>query len=75
MKKKVASLVEAELKRAVKSEAQETNEEQYIMSMVEAAVTKALNQQNEPKSQAKPKVTLKCILKMIRIMEEADYTQ
>ena len=63
MKKQVASLVEAELKRAAKSEAQESNEEQYIMSMVEAAVTKTLNQQSEPKSQAKPKVTLKPILK------------
>ena len=47
MKKQVASLVEAELKRAAKSEAQESNEEQYFMSMVEAAVTKTLNQQNE----------------------------
>ena len=33
MKKPVASLVEAELKRAAKSEAQESNEEQHIMSM------------------------------------------
>ena len=63
MKIQVASLVEAELKRAEKSEAQENNEEQYIMSMVEAAVTKTLNQQNEQKSQAKPKVSLKSILK------------
>ena len=38
MEKQVASLVEAELKRAAESEAQESNEEQYIMSMVEAAV-------------------------------------
>ena len=58
MKKQVASLVEAEFKRAAKSEAQESNEEQYIMSMVEPAVTKTLNQQNVPKSQAKPKVSL-----------------
>ena len=49
MKKQVASLVEAELKRAANSEAQENNEEQYIMSMVEAAVTKTLDQQNEQK--------------------------
>ena len=38
IKKKDASLVEAELKRAANSEAHESNEEQYIMSMVEAAV-------------------------------------
>ena len=63
MKKQVASLVEAELKRAAKSEAQESNEEQYIMSMVEAAVTKTLNQQSDPKPQAKPKVTLQAIIK------------
>ena len=65
MKKQVVSLVEAELKRAAKSEAQESDEEQYkyIMSMVEAAVTKTLNQQSDPKSQVKPKVTLKSILK------------
>ena len=61
MKKQVASLVEAELKRAAKSEAQESNEEQYLMSMVEAAVT--LNQKSDPKPQAKPKVTLRSILK------------
>ena len=74
MKMQVASLVEAELKRAAKSEAQESNEEQYIMSMVEAAVTKTLNQQSDPKPQAKPKVTLKSI-KNSRTMEVADYTQ
>ena len=45
MKKQVESLVEAELKKAERSEAQENNEEQYIMSMVEAAVTKTLDQQ------------------------------
>ena len=33
------------------------------MSMVEAAATKTLHQQNEPKSQVKPKVTLNSILK------------
>ena len=49
MEKQVASLVEAELKRSAKSEAQESNEEQYIMFMVEAAVTKTLNQQNKQK--------------------------
>ena len=54
MKKQVAPLVEAELRRAAKSDAQESNEEQYIISMVEAAVTKTLNQKNELKSQAKP---------------------
>ena len=63
MKKQVPSHIEAELKRAGESEAQQSNEEQYIMSMVEAAVTKTLNQQSDPKPQAKPKVTLKSILK------------
>ena len=63
MKKRVASLVEAELKRAAKFKAQESTEEQYIMSMVEAAVTKTLNQQSDPKPQTKPNVTLKSILK------------
>ena len=63
MKKQVASLVEAELKRAAKSEAQENNEEQYTMSIVEAAVTKTLNQKSDQESQAKPKVSLKSILK------------
>ena len=33
------------------------------MSMVEAAVTKTLNQQSDQKSQAKPQITLKSILK------------
>ena len=32
------------------------------MSMAEAAVTKTLNQESDPKPQAKPKVTLKSIL-------------
>ena len=63
MKKQVASLVEAELKRAERSETQQNTEEQYIMSMVEAAVTKTLNQQNEKKSQVRPRVSLKSILK------------
>ena len=62
MKKQVASVVEAELRRAAKSDIIESNEEQYIMSMIEAADTKTLNQKNEPKSQAKTKVTLKSIL-------------
>ena len=62
MKKKIASLVEAESKRVAKSDAQENNEQQYIMSIVEASVTKTLNQENEQKSQAKPKVSLKSII-------------
>ena len=33
------------------------------MSMVEAAVTKTLNQQSDPKPQTKPNATLKSILK------------
>ena len=51
------------MKRAAKSGAQENNQEQYIMSIVEAAVTKTLNQQNEQKSQTKPKISLKALLK------------
>ena len=63
MKKQVASLVEDELKKAVRFEDQNNDEEEYMMSMVEAAVTKTLNQQSEQKSQAKPKVSLKSIFK------------
>ena len=46
MKKQVASLVEAALNKSVKFEDQ-VNEEKYIMSMVQAAVTKTLNQNND----------------------------
>ena len=44
MKKQVASLVEAELKKTVRLEDQDNDEEKYIMSMVQVAVTKTLNQ-------------------------------
>ena len=36
------------------------------MSMVQAAVTKTLNQRNDQKSKEKPQVTLKSILKQAK---------
>ena len=63
MKKQVASLVEAELKKTVRFEDQDNDEENYIMSMAQVAVTKTLNQKNDQQSQDKPKVSLKSILK------------
>ena len=62
MKKQVASLVEAALNKSVKFDDQ-VNEEKYIMSMGQAAVTKTLNQKNDQQSKEKPQVTLKSILK------------
>ena len=63
MKKQVASLVEAALNKSVKFDDQVNDEEKYIMSMVQAAVTKTLNQKNDQQSKEKPQVTLKSILK------------
>ena len=63
MKKQVASLVEAALNKSVKFEDQVDDEENYIMSMVQAAVTKTLNQKSDQQSQDKPKVSLKSIIK------------
>ena len=63
MKKQVASLVEAALNKSVKFDDQVNDEEKYIMSMVQAAVTKTLNQKNDQQSKENPKVTLKSILK------------
>ena len=63
MKKQVASLVEAELEKTVRFDDQDNDLEKYIMSMVQAAVTKTLNQKNDQQPQAKPKVSLKSILK------------
>ena len=63
MKKQVASLVEAALNKLVKFDDHVNDEEKYIMSMVQAAVTKTLNQKSDQHSQDKPKVSLKCILK------------
>ena len=63
MKKQVASLVEAALNKSVKFDDQVNDGEKYIMSMVQAAVTKTLNQKNDQQSQDKPKVSLKSILK------------
>ena len=58
MKKQVASLVEAALNKSVKFDDQVNNEEKYIMSMVQAPVTKTLNQKSDQQSQEKPKVSL-----------------
>ena len=66
MKKQVASLVEAALNKSVKFDDQVNDEEKYIMSMVQAAVTKTLNQRNDQQSQDKPKVSLKSILKQAK---------
>ena len=55
MKKQVASLVEAALNKSVKFDDQVNDEEKYIMSMVQAAVTKTLEQKNDQKSQENPK--------------------
>ena len=66
MKKQVASLVEAALNKSVKFDDQVNNEEKYIMSMVQAVVTKTLNQKNDQQSKEKPKVTLKSILKHVK---------
>ena len=63
MKKQVASLVEAALNKSVKFEDQVDDEGKYIMSMVQAAVTKTLNQKSDQQSQDKPKVSLKSIIK------------
>ena len=63
IKKQVASLVEAALNKSVKFDDQVNDEEKYIMSMVQAAVTKALNQKSDQQSQDRPKVSLKSILK------------
>ena len=63
MKKQVASLVEVALNKSVKFDDQVNDEENDIMSMVEAAVTKTLNQKSDQQSQDKPKVSLKSILK------------
>ena len=66
IKKQVASLVEAELNKTVRFEDQVSDEEKYIMSMVQAAVTKTLNQKSDQQSQDKPKVSLKSILKQAK---------
>ena len=47
MKMQVASLVEAELRKTVRFHDQDYDEEKYIMSKVQAAVTKTLNQKND----------------------------
>ena len=66
MKKQVASFVEAALNKSVKFDDQVNNEEKYIMSMVQAAVTKTLNQKNDQQSQDKPTVSLKSTLKQAK---------
>ena len=54
MKKQVVSLVEAALNKSVKFDDQVNDEEKYIMSMVQAAVTKTLNQKNDQQFKEKP---------------------
>ena len=66
MKKQVTSLVEAELNKTVRVEDQVNDEGKYIMSMVQAAVTKTLNQKSDQQSQDNPKVSLKSILKHVK---------
>ena len=66
MKKKVASLVEAALNKSVRFEDQVNDEGKCIMAMVQADVTKTLNQNNDQQSQDKPKVSLKSILKHVK---------
>ena len=66
MKKQVASLVEAALNKSVKFDDQVNDEEKYIMSMVQAAVTKTLIQKSDQQSWDKPKVSLKSILKQAK---------
>ena len=46
MKKQVASLVEAALNKSVKFDDQVNDEEKYIMSMVQAAVTYVINEES-----------------------------
>ena len=46
----VTSLVESELNKTVRFEDQVNDEEKYIMSMVQAAVTKTLNQKSGQQS-------------------------
>ena len=59
----MASLVEAALNKSVKFDDQVNDEEKYIMSMAQAAITKTLNQKNDQQSKDKPQVSLKSILK------------
>ena len=54
MKKQVASLVEAALNKSVKFDDLVNDEEKYIMSMVQAAVTKTLNQKSDQTSPRSP---------------------
>ena len=66
MKKQVALLVEDALNKSVKFDDQVNDEEKYIMSMVQVAVTKTLKQKSDQQSQDKPKVSLKSILKQAK---------
>ena len=71
MKKQVASLVETGLNKTVRFEDQVSDEEKYIMSMVQAAVTKTQSQKIDQQSQDKPKVSLKSILKHVKNNESS----
>ena len=74
MKMEVASLVEAELKKTVKFEDQDNDEEKYIMSMVQAAVTKTLTQKND-QHRTNLKSPSNLFSNMQRTMGVVDYTQ
>ena len=75
MKKQVASLVEAELKKTVRFEDQDNDEEKYIMSMVQAAVTKTLNQKMISNLRTNLKFSSNLFSNMLRTMGVADSTQ
>ena len=75
MTKQLASLVEDESKKAVRFEDQNNDEEKYMMSMVEAAVTKTLNQQVSKSPRPNLKFLSNLSSRMQRIMKAADCTQ
>ena len=75
MKKQVASLVEAELNKTVRFKDQVNEEEKYIMSMVQAAVTKTLNQKSDHSLRTNLKSPLNLSSNMRRTMGVVDYTQ
>ena len=75
IKKQVASFVEAELNKTVRFEDQVSDEEKYIMSMVQAAVTKTLNQKSDQHLRTSPKSPLNLSSNMRRTMGVVDYTQ
>ena len=75
MKKQSASLVEAELKKPVSFEDKNNDEEKYIMSMVQAAITMTLNQKMIINLRPNLKFPSNLFSSMLRTMAEADNTQ